>query len=236
MWEVMFECHKRQVQIISEAQIVSDRAALMQSEYRRQTTINLETELNSLSSSFVKWINAQKSYLQAIDNWLHKCVLMPQKTTKKRRRAPAPKIRNHGPPIYVTCGVWLENLESLPTNAVTDSIKALAVETSRFLPLQEKNRGKNPNHASSTLQKAEDGTDSAVSMLRDDASEDQGSCFDRFRSALLRFLEQLNGYSESTANKYADLDRAIKNSKSNYEQFKYYEQFKSQFQQVHGQS
>ncbi|KAK4762940.1 hypothetical protein SAY86_008708 [Trapa natans] len=49
----------------------------------RQITINLETELNSLSSSFSKWVNAQKSYLQAIYNWLEKCVLMLQKTSRR---------------------------------------------------------------------------------------------------------------------------------------------------------
>lgn len=217
----MFECHKRQVQIISAAQIIADHTAFMQSESCRQIIINLETELNSLSSSFMKWINAQKSYLQAIDNWLHKCVLMPQKKPSRRRsKAQTPQIRTLGPPpIYVTCGVWLECLNSLHTNLVTDSIKALAVETYRFLPCLEKNRGKNLN-ARSALQKADDGTDSTISMLRDNASEDQGSGFDRFRSGLLRFLEQLNDYSESTVRKYADLNESIKNAKSSYEQLK----------------
>ncbi|OWM69083.1 protein ROLLING AND ERECT LEAF 2 [Punica granatum] len=227
MWEVMFECHKRQFQIISAAQIVTDLAASMRSESHRQITLNLESDLNSLAVSFVKWINAQKSYLQSIDNWLHKCVSIPQKTTRRRRGTPAPQIRKFGPPIYVTCGVWLETLDSLPTKPVTDSIKALTVETSRFLPRQDKNRGKSLSRAPSTLGRAEDGTDSAVNKLRDDASEDWGSGFDCFRSGLVGFLGQLNDYSEAAVKKYAELNKAIENAKA------VYEQFKSQSQQVH---
>ncbi|KAK4780120.1 hypothetical protein SAY87_016226 [Trapa incisa] len=216
MWEVMFECHNRQVQIISAAQIVVDRSTFMLLESRRQITINLETELNSLSSNFMKWINAQKSYLQAIYNWLEKCVLMPQKIGRRKRRAPPPQLRKlGGPPIYATCGSWLEYLNDLSTNPVVDSIKTLSVQTYRFLPRLEKNRGKNP-HPPSTSQKTDDGTDSVVSMLRDDdASEDQrsGSGFDRFKSGLLRFLEELKKYSSSTVKMYVELDKSIKEAK-----------------------
>ncbi|KAK4762825.1 hypothetical protein SAY86_008593 [Trapa natans] len=97
-----------------------------------------------------------------------------------------------GPPIYATCGVWLECLNALPTNPVTDSIKTLAVETYEFLPQPEKNRGKNP-HSPSASQNPDDRTAFAVSMLRGvGASKDQGSGFDRFRSGLLRFLQEFS--------------------------------------------
>lgn len=220
MWEVMSECHKRQFQIIAAAQITEARIS-GRSESHKQITIHLENELLSLSSSFFKWINAQKFYLRAINNWLMKCVSIPQPKKNRRRRRAYDPTRDSGPPVYVTCGVWMEKLDSLNEKRVTDSIKGLASETLRFLPRQEKNLRKGLNRASSMLLKAEDGgSESTVTMLRDDASEDWVSGFDRFRSSMVGFLGQLNEYAGSSVKLYEDLKEGIEDAKSKYEQFK----------------
>lgn len=216
MWEVMFECHKLQFQIISTAYNNSHARIAPQSELRRQITAYLEYELHSLSSSFSKWIGAQKSYLQAINGWLHKCVL-DQKSSSRRKRRPQPlPLRKYGPPIYATCSVWLEKIDTLPVKDVTDSIKSLAGETARFLPHQEKNQGKGGNNPHITTSwKADKGSESAENLLRDDASEDWVSGLDRFRASLLRFLGQLNNFARSSVNLYAELRQAIEDSKHN---------------------
>ncbi|XP_028801524.1 nitrate regulatory gene2 protein [Neltuma alba] len=216
MWEVMFECHKRQFQIISAAYNNNHARTTMQSELRRQITAYLENELRSLSSSFAKWIEAQKSYLESINGWLCKCVLLKEKSSKRKRRYQTPPLRKFGPPIYATCGFWLEKLKELPTKDVTDSIKSLAGETARFLPRQEKNHRKGVNHPHTTTWKADIGSDSQDNLLGDDASEDWVSGFDRFRASLIRFLGQLNNFAGCCVKMHAELQQAIHDAKIHY--------------------
>ncbi|XP_054818711.1 protein ROLLING AND ERECT LEAF 2 isoform X1 [Prosopis cineraria] len=211
MWEVMFECHKRQFQIISAAYNNSHATTTPQSEVRRLITPYLEHELHALSSSFAKWIEAQKSYLASIDGWLGKCVVLKQKSSKRKNRPPP--LRNYGPPIYATCGVWLEKLQTLPTKDVTDSIKSLAAETARFLPRQEK---KGANHPHTTTWKDDNGSESRDNLLGDDASEDWVSGFDRFRASLIRFLGQLNDFAGASVKMHGELRQAIQDRKNQY--------------------
>lgn len=210
---MMFECHKLQFHIISIAYKNGSAKISMQSESHRQITILLENELDSLSSCFTKWIGAQSSYLQAINDWLFKCVFLPEKPTKKKRKQPSPSLtlRRSGPPIYVTCGVWLEKLENLPAKAVADAMKGLAGETANLLPRQEKNQGKSSNLG---LSKADNGSDSGINMLRDEASEDFISGFERFRFSLEGFLGQLNNFAECSVKMYEELKKSIQDAKN----------------------
>uniref|UniRef100_A0A6N2L8R0 DUF632 domain-containing protein n=1 Tax=Salix viminalis TaxID=40686 RepID=A0A6N2L8R0_SALVM len=210
MWEVMSECHKLQFSIITAAFNNGNAKFSVQSESHRQVTVHLEKELSSLSSSFTKWIGAHVSYLQVIDSWLFKCVFFPEKTTKRKRRQKPPSmtLRSDGPPVYATCGVWLDGLLNLPDKEVAESMRLLAAETVHFLPRQEKNQGKKSIF---------NGSDSAVSMLRDEASEDFILGFERFRSCLEGFLGQLNNFAEKSVEMYAELEKEIRNAKSNYE-------------------
>ncbi|CAM8972947.1 unnamed protein product [Rhodiola kirilowii] len=208
MWEVMLQCHKRQYHIISNALTNGNNRIALQSESRLQITIHLEDELIHLSNNFTKWIAAHKSYLKAIDGWLLKCV-PPQKSSVRKRRRQPPSIRNFGPPIYTTCGRWLERLDQLPTKEVAESIKGLAAETSRLLPKHEKSKGNNLGESSATL--LNEGIDAV-------ASEDCVSAFDRFRSGLVGFLGQMNRYAEYSVEMYKDIDKAIAQAKTAHEQ------------------
>lgn len=210
MWEVMSECHKLQFNIITAAFNNGNAKFSVQSESHRQVTVHLEKELSSLSSSFTKWIGAHVSYLQVIDSWLFKCVFFPEQTTKRKRRQKPPSmtLRSDGPPVYATCGVWLDGLLNLPDKEVAESMRLLAAETVHFLPRQEKNQGKKSIF---------NGSDSAVSMLRDEASEDFIFGFERFQSCLEGFLGQLNNFAEKSVEMYAELEKKIRNAKSNYE-------------------
>ncbi|PSS14563.1 Dynactin subunit 1 like [Actinidia chinensis var. chinensis] len=202
MWEVMFECHKLQL-VISIPYDKSNFKISLQSEARRQITIHLESELSCLSSSFTKWIGAQKMYVKALNEWLFKCVSLPQQSSRRKRRMQTPSIRNMGPPIYVTCGVWLEKLDSLPTKEVVDSIKGLVAEITRFLPLQEKNEGKGMNPAHSSNDEV------GINLLRDEASEDWITC-------LVGFIGQLKNFAESSVKMFTELEKAIQEAKTSY--------------------
>ncbi|CAJ2653814.1 unnamed protein product [Trifolium pratense] len=210
MWEVMHECHKLQFQIMSASYNNSHARITMHSELRRQITSYLENELHFLSSSFTKWIEAQKSYLVAINGWIHKCVPLQQKSFKRKRRPQSELLIQYGPPIYATCDVWLKKIGTLPVKDVVDSIKSLASDTARFLPYKDKNQG---NGTDSNIGGEPDG------LLRDDVSEDWISGFDRFRASLIRFLGQLNSLSGSSVKMYNELQQAIQEAKITYHRY-----------------
>lgn len=211
MWEVMFECHKLQVHIITITYINGSAKLSFQSESYRQAAADLEDDLFNLSLSFTKWINALRTYVQAISDWLHKCVSVEEKSTKKSRwmnTTTEQKLRNRGPPIYTTCGVWLDFLKELPVKDVSDTIKGLAVAVSRFLPHQEKTQGK----------KTLEGADPALEMLTPhDTFEDWNTSYDRFRSGLVLFLTQMSNFAERSVKTYAQLHTNIADAKRNYE-------------------
>ncbi|KAH6765989.1 bZIP transcription factor [Perilla frutescens var. hirtella] len=205
MWEMMVESHKLQFHIISVSHAPRSTKITVQSDSRRQITIHLEHVLSSLSSSFTKWVSAQKLYVESIDKWLFKCVLLPQNPSKRNKRMRPPPIRNTGPPIYMICGAWLEMIDKLPCKGVVNSIKDLEAEVAHFLPRQEKSQGKGGNH----------GDHGMTTMLRD---EDLIPALDRFRTSLAGFLGQLNNFAESSLSMFADLQKTIQEAKSNYEQ------------------
>ncbi|CAH9050306.1 unnamed protein product [Cuscuta europaea] len=133
MWEIMLESHRLQHEIISSASNSPGNmkiSYIKSSDSRREIIIHLENELASLSSSFTNWISAQKVYVESINTWLTKCVLLEEKSSWRRRRS-APPLRKYGPPVYVICGVWLEMFESLPTKDVVDAMGTLASEVTR---------------------------------------------------------------------------------------------------------
>ncbi|XWS71788.1 hypothetical protein CRYUN_Cryun03dG0168600 [Craigia yunnanensis] len=244
MWEVMSECHRRQFQIISVAYNTGNMKISVLSESHRQITAHLEHELSFLSSSFTKWIGAQKAYLKAINSWLEKCVSFPQKSFKrsKRKGLETQFLRKLGPPIYVTCGAWYDKLDDKNFEPhiknVSDSIKCLGADTSGFLPHQEKNEGKNANHPYSASGK-DDNSDSAINMSRDDAMKVRmsalrkddnisDSAYNRFRNDALKdsfgtslvfFLGQLKSFAEASVKMYAELDKEIQDGKRNYDMF-----------------
>ncbi|KAF8111144.1 hypothetical protein N665_0076s0140 [Sinapis alba] len=213
MWEVMYECHKVQFQLISACHRRRGNIIKlnMQSELHRQVTSHLEDELNALASSLTKWITGQKSYIKAIHEWLQKCVVLPQPPKRKRRLHQQPALEKLGPPIYATCAIWLEKLEALPAKEVSSSIKALASDVARFLPRQEKKNRSNKKH-----RPGENKNDQDEEALL----EDCGPGFDRFRTSLEGFAGQLNQFAESSVNMYQELKQGIQQAKITYEQWK----------------
>lgn len=208
MWETMLDCHKLQLHVVSIAHSPGNIKVSINSDSHRQTIINLENELISLSSSFMKWIGAQKTYVEAINTWLLKCVFFEDKSSKKKRSLLIPSRKAVGPPIYVICSVWMDMFDSLPTKDVVDATKSLAAEVTRFLPRHEKNqaKGANPPHH-------ENGD---PSPSRDDASGDFIAGYDRFQTSLATFLAQLTKFAESSVKMFTHLQKATQDHKSLY--------------------
>ncbi|KAL0390719.1 UNVERIFIED_CONTAM: protein ALTERED PHOSPHATE STARVATION RESPONSE 1 [Sesamum calycinum] len=218
MWETMLESHKLQFHIISISHAPGNTQMNIQSDAQKQITVHLGNELNSFSSIFTKWISTQKIYVESINKWLFKCVSVTQNPSKRRnKRMIPPSIRNCGPPIYMICGAWLEMIDELPSKQVIASMKELAAEVALFLPRQDKNQGRAGSDSQTTLSAARTTEDPSISMPRDEVSGDR---MPHFRASLAGFLGQLNNFAECCLKMFTELQKGIKESKSNYEQFK----------------
>ncbi|XP_021713436.1 uncharacterized protein LOC110681591 [Chenopodium quinoa] len=209
MWGVMFECHKLQVHIVTIAFINGNVKLSLQSESRRYITLQLEDELHKLSLSFTKWINALKSYIQAINEWLNKCVIVQEASSKKRRWGPPPerRLRSAGPPIYTICGAWHDSLKDLQVTEVADKINGLATEISHFIPHQEKVHGKR------TFKE----TPPVVEMRTHEGFEEWNTGYDRFQLSFVHFLNELCKFSDHSLNMYTELQIKIEEAKRLYE-------------------
>lgn len=208
MWRMMLECHKQQYNIIVAAtNNGSIKLSAIRSESHRQATMLLQFELSSLCSSFTKWMSSHKSYLEAINGWLLKCILlnpMRQKASRRRNFQFSPK-RSLAPPIFVACRDWLKLLDELPAREVADSVKDLIDVTAHFLPRQEKGRG----------------TKRAGGMYEElqghDVTVDWNLNYDSLQSGLVVFLDRLKYFADVSVAKYESLQKSIDEAKAAYE-------------------
>jgi len=205
---MMLDCHKHQYNIIVAASNNgSTKLSEIRSESHRQVTMLLRFELTSLCSSFTKWISSHKSYLEAINGWLLKCIfLIPVRQKSSRRRNPqfSPR-RSLAPPIFVTCRDWLKLLDELPSREVADAIKDLLDVTAHFLPRQEKGHG--TKRAGGSYEE----------LQGHDAVVDWSMNYDSLQSGLVVFLDQLKSFAEASLAKYELLQMSIAEARAAYE-------------------
>ncbi|KAG9459208.1 hypothetical protein H6P81_003716 [Aristolochia fimbriata] len=214
MWQMMLETHKLQLDIISAAYNNGNSKFSLHSESHRQATVLLEYELNSLCSSFTKWVSSQKAYLQAINGWLMICVLVQKQKLRRRNSEFCPR-RTLGPPIYIICGDWLKMCDQLPTKEVVEGIKTLLTVTTRYLPRQEKARHR--NLTSSLSWKAEHASEAASDTTRNEAPVDWNSCFESLQSSLIGFFDRFHSFADVSVKQYVELQESIKEAKKYYE-------------------
>lgn len=212
---MMLDCHKKQYNVLVACNNGSTKVSII-SESHHQATILLEFELNSLCSNFTKWISVQKSYLQAINGWLHKCVFpLKQKSLRRRPIEFNPK-RDIAPPIFVTCQDWLALLDKLAMKGVADAIKDLVTVTTNFLPRQEK-RHENSKLSSTFSWKAVQNVNLERDIDRNECPVDWSLNYDSLRSGLVVFLSRLKTFAESSVEEYEILQKSINQAHSKYE-------------------
>lgn len=212
----MLDHHSRQYSIISLAFNNGSNKLSIQSELECRATV-LEFELNSLGSNFTEWVSAHKSYLEAINGWLLKCIVLSLKWNKSSRKKPQPfsPKRAIAPPIYVTCRDWLNVLDQLPTKEVVSSIKDLVNVTTHFFPCQEKGRA--TSKSSFSLQRKAEQKKLGEHIQKNDSSVDCSLNYDHLQSALTIFLDRLRNFAESSVSKYEALQKSIEEAQAAYE-------------------
>ncbi|ONK54811.1 uncharacterized protein A4U43_UnF11050 [Asparagus officinalis] len=208
MWRMMLDCHKQQYNLIASASNNgTTKLSSTRSESYRQATILLQFELTSLCSSFTKWMQSHKSYLESINGWLLKCIfLIPvrQKSSRRKNAQFSPR-RSLAPPIFVTCRDWLKLLDELPTREVSDAIKDLVDVTAHFLPRPEKgHHGKKRGGNYEELQRNESMVDWSLN-------------YDTLQSCLVVLLDRMKSFADVSVSKYEDLQSSIDEARAVYD-------------------
>ncbi|KAK4424013.1 protein ALTERED PHOSPHATE STARVATION RESPONSE 1 [Sesamum alatum] len=126
MFKSMLECHRNQCQAIGEAKQL-DAIALRKhlSDAHFEATSQLEHDLINWTLGFSYWVDAQKGYVRALNNWLMKCLLyIPEETSDGI--VPFSPGRIGAPPVFVVCNQWSQSLDRISEKDVVDSMREFA--------------------------------------------------------------------------------------------------------------
>lgn len=209
MWNAMLECHHAQNITISLAYHAKSPTASHQSESYRQAISHLQTEIECFISSFVNWVNAQKSYVKALNSWLKKCILPPQEKSW-RRKGPFSPRRALAPPIFVLVGNWLDGVNTLPSKEVIDSLKDLIsnlhglFQQQREMKLEDKKADQaEVNGERQQDEKVEEKRESSFNLVS-------------LQTALTSLFDRLIKFSEASAKVYENVKGGTEQANDEY--------------------
>ncbi|AEE87119.1 bZIP transcription factor, putative (DUF630 and DUF632) [Arabidopsis thaliana] len=128
MWKAMLECHHTQYITISLAYHCRHSSKTAhESVLKRRILAELLEETECFGLSFVDLVHSMASYVEALNGWLHNCVLLPQERSTRNRRPWSPR-RVLAPPIFVLCRDWSAGIKTLPSDELSGSIKGFSLD------------------------------------------------------------------------------------------------------------
>ncbi|KAL5982145.1 hypothetical protein ACLOJK_016214 [Asimina triloba] len=214
MWKVMLECHHTQHITITLAYHAKS-STTSKSEAQRQVVVHLQNEVESFGSSFVDWINAQTSYVEALNGWLQNCILQPQERSRGRRAAFSPR-QARAPPIFVLCRDWSAGIKALPYKDFSDTIKGIVSDLHGLFGLQV---GEQMNQQGEEQSKEEsnDLDENRELERRDDGERgDRLSNLSSLQASLTRAFDRLTKFAEASLKLYEDVRQASEAARVGY--------------------
>jgi hypothetical protein len=137
MWSIMLECHQIQLHAISQAKHIDSMIdAAKFGDDHMDLIKRLELQLLDWIACFAAWVNAQKSYVSTLNEWLIKGVEYVPEVTDDGIPPFSPG-RLGGPPIFVICNNWAASVARISEKEV---VEAMQVFASNVLKLWERNR------------------------------------------------------------------------------------------------
>ncbi|KAL0726328.1 hypothetical protein Bca4012_022421 [Brassica carinata] len=128
MWKAMLECHHSQYITISLAYHCRNSSKNgRENALKRRIWSELVEETECFGLSFADLVNSMACYVEALNGWLHNCVLLPQERSTRNRRPWSPR-RVLAPPIFVLCRDWSAGIKSLPSDELSGSIKEFSMD------------------------------------------------------------------------------------------------------------
>ncbi|XP_043688812.1 protein ALTERED PHOSPHATE STARVATION RESPONSE 1-like isoform X2 [Telopea speciosissima] len=115
MWRTMYECHQVQNHMAQQmCHLINNPNADPTTDYHRQATSQLETEVTAWYNSFCNLLKSQRGYVRALTNWvqLTDCLENDQQRS------------NHPCRVQALCEEWQLALDRLPDKVASDNIKS----------------------------------------------------------------------------------------------------------------
>ncbi|KAL0349677.1 UNVERIFIED_CONTAM: protein ALTERED PHOSPHATE STARVATION RESPONSE 1 [Sesamum radiatum] len=210
MWKAMLECHHSQYITISLAYHAKSSSVAPPGETQRQIINQLQDEVEYFGLSFTDWVNSYTSYVEALNSWLQNCILQPRERYKGRR-AFSPR-RYLAPPIFVLCRDWSAGIKSLPSQEVSDAIKAFLSDLRNSIRHQAEESRK--TETTINLQNNEaDGENKAE-------NEDRPSNISCIQASLTRVLDRLTKFSESSVKMCEDIKQKCDLARTAYDNYR----------------
>jgi hypothetical protein len=137
MWSVMLECHQIQLHAISQAKNIDSMIdAAKFGDDHMDLIKRLELQLLDWTACFAAWVNAQKSYVRTLNEWLREGVIYVPEVTDDGTPPFSPG-RLGGPPVFVICNSWAAGVARISEKEVVEAMQAFA---SNVLKLWERHR------------------------------------------------------------------------------------------------
>lgn len=203
----MLECHHSQYITISLAYHTKSSAVVPIGETQRQIINQLQDEVEYFGLSFADWINSYTSYVEALNSWLQNCILQPRER-QKGRRALSPR-RYLAPPIFVLCRDWSSGIKSLPSQEVSDAIKAFLVDLRLSVTEEPKKK-----------------TSSTIDSQSNDAAEEEKMNGDKpspvscVQPSLTKVLDRLTKFSEASVKMCEDIWQKCDSARHAYDNYR----------------
>ncbi|KDP32816.1 hypothetical protein JCGZ_12108 [Jatropha curcas] len=122
MWKSMLRCHQKQFQAIMESKVQSLKANTgLRRDSGLRATLELETELMNWCTCFHNWVNTQKSYIESLNEWLLRCLIIEPEETADGI-APFSPSRMGAPPIFIICHDWYQAMVRISEKAVENAM------------------------------------------------------------------------------------------------------------------
>ncbi|KAJ0085088.1 hypothetical protein Patl1_09424 [Pistacia atlantica] len=133
MWKAMLECHRCQSQTVLEAKGLDAIASNAKLDHAHlESAIKLKLELQNCNLNFSNWIEAQKSYVKALNGWLMKCLRYDPEVTPDGI-VPFSPGRVGAPPVFVIAYQWSQAMDKLSEKEVTEAIYGFSASVNQLL-------------------------------------------------------------------------------------------------------
>jgi len=118
MWRSMYECHQVQKHIVQQLEYLNTVPSNNPtSEIHRQSTLQLELEVQQWHQSFCNLFKAHRDYIQSLTGWLRLTLFQFSKNPLSR----TPEESK----IYSLCEEWHLAVDRIPDNVASEGIKSL---------------------------------------------------------------------------------------------------------------
>ncbi|OVA19602.1 protein of unknown function DUF632 [Macleaya cordata] len=118
MWRSMYECHQVQTHIVQQLKFLNTIPSTdPTSEIHRQSTLQLEVEVQQWHLAFCNLIKSQRDYIHSLTGWLRLSMF-------HFSNHPLSKTKQNAT-IYSLCDQWQLELDRIPDKVASDGINGL---------------------------------------------------------------------------------------------------------------